>query len=508
MPASLSNLASILKNNQLTNKLKLGTSRADTSQKSGQRPLLPLPKTSPSNGATSSGNQIKSLPETQRQLSSESNDDQMYQNVENPEISSEIERYTAAYPFEGIEVGEVRLGVGDLVDVLGKNVSGWWYVKVLEGKGVGEGWVPSSYLQPSDKEVTEGATGFDPPDGPMDSIYEEVKHYGYDDDDASTEWSDTPTSSSVDVPTWSLVQTTATVEHIPDTEAAAIQNDSLQGVDLDKSKDKTVSKNQFDKARSLEDVARLDDYVKSSFKGPRPVLPTKKTKDAENSQRQETGSHFNSISSQSTSPRSLQNDSSKISSSIGASPFGVSLKPAGAGSSARAASADPVSSKPVLPAKKPPVSTNKPSVSHDKPSPSVKPAVTALKPVLGTKPEAGLKPHIPGNKPAPPSQNKPSSSKPLISTAKPTIGHAKPQVKATKPSPPTNKPLDSRTKPRIQSKTTQPKRDLNRTNSGSNPPVKSGGLESSLGSRNGNPEKVDNNMSSKVQNLAKLFNQT
>ncbi|KAG8955015.1 class II myosin [Tulasnella sp. 408] len=55
----------------------------------------------------------------------------------------EVNKYQAAYAFVGQDDGEMSLEKNDVVELIEKDASGWWFVK----KGLEEGWVPFNYLK-------------------------------------------------------------------------------------------------------------------------------------------------------------------------------------------------------------------------------------------------------------------------------------------------------------------------------------------------------------------------
>ncbi|KAL5021646.1 hypothetical protein ScPMuIL_000801 [Solemya velum] len=64
-------------------------------------------------------------------------------NISGPKL---MEHYVAVGAYQKQEKGELDLNNGDVVEVLEKNHSGWWFVTVDDHQG----WVPSTYLQPED----------------------------------------------------------------------------------------------------------------------------------------------------------------------------------------------------------------------------------------------------------------------------------------------------------------------------------------------------------------------
>ncbi|XP_061408708.1 SH3 and PX domain-containing protein 2B [Lethenteron reissneri] len=83
-----------------------------------------------------------------------SQDDLLIQNA-NP---GEEERYTVMHTYAAQDGDELELDKGALVDVLQKNLEGWWFIR-YQGK---EGWAPASYLRKV-REEGPGVGGRKPP---------------------------------------------------------------------------------------------------------------------------------------------------------------------------------------------------------------------------------------------------------------------------------------------------------------------------------------------------------
>ncbi|KAL0161926.1 hypothetical protein M9458_041322, partial [Cirrhinus mrigala] len=56
------------------------------------------------------------------------------------------EKYTAIYPYAARDQDEIDLERGMTVEVIQKNLEGWWKIR-YQGK---EGWAPASYLKKAD----------------------------------------------------------------------------------------------------------------------------------------------------------------------------------------------------------------------------------------------------------------------------------------------------------------------------------------------------------------------
>ncbi len=56
--------------------------------------------------------------------------------------------YRAMFGFQG-QAGEMSLEMNDVVDVIEKDINGWWLVR----KGGVDGWAPSNYLEPVQRKA-------------------------------------------------------------------------------------------------------------------------------------------------------------------------------------------------------------------------------------------------------------------------------------------------------------------------------------------------------------------
>ncbi|XP_029466166.1 SH3 and PX domain-containing protein 2A isoform X2 [Rhinatrema bivittatum] len=71
-----------------------------------------------------------------------------------------LEQYTVVSNYEKQENSEINLRAGEVVDVIEKNESGWWFVSTAEEQG----WVPATYLESQggtrdDSEINTSKTG-------------------------------------------------------------------------------------------------------------------------------------------------------------------------------------------------------------------------------------------------------------------------------------------------------------------------------------------------------------
>ncbi|XP_077866527.1 SH3 and PX domain-containing protein 2B-like, partial [Saccoglossus kowalevskii] len=60
----------------------------------------------------------------------------------------QLENYSAIADYKKVQSNEVSLESGDIVEVIEKNDSGWWFVSLDEEQG----WVPATFLQKCDND--------------------------------------------------------------------------------------------------------------------------------------------------------------------------------------------------------------------------------------------------------------------------------------------------------------------------------------------------------------------
>ena len=65
----------------------------------------------------------------------------------------ELEQHVALADFAKTDPDQINLTVGDGVEVINKNDSGWWFVSTIKRIPHTQGWVPATYLQPVKSSV-------------------------------------------------------------------------------------------------------------------------------------------------------------------------------------------------------------------------------------------------------------------------------------------------------------------------------------------------------------------
>lgn len=65
------------------------------------------------------------------------------------------EKYSVVYPYSARDEDEMDLERGMIVEVVQKNLEGWWKIR-SQGR---EGWAPASYLKKADVQSQKMSTG-------------------------------------------------------------------------------------------------------------------------------------------------------------------------------------------------------------------------------------------------------------------------------------------------------------------------------------------------------------